>query len=347
MFVLFVLLVLLSTISVFCNDVCPNPYETTGKTLELELNFILYNLVDFQDVAGSLDISGALEVIWYDPCGWNLASKLFPFRTKNYSTVYLDFKHFKLPILTQDTTGHINVFESTGAKPIEVYDSGYVTYWGRKLWTAYCFGQFRNFPFDTHTCLLNFFPWENVEFLNITKASFDLSSSLYDPERLSLFSSDVGSVRNTQYEYQCGERLCHYSWITFPIYLKRKWFPYYIFVIFLPLFMLSLLQLSAFFIPFDEIDRIAYSGSIFLSNIVMSADFISYIPKTAEPVVVVTTSNIATLVNLLIIVFFVLSYFYKDKYPRRKMIYIQIGATVFFTILYIVLLTLTILLIQN
>ena len=340
-----ILLVLLSSKLGSCSDFCPLPYESTGKTVEIELIFRLYSLIEFQDVAGNLDISGAIVAMWHDPCGWNLASKLFPFRTANLSTAVVDLDYFKLPILTQDATEHVNVFESTGEMPMEVYDSGYVAYWGRKHWTANCFGEFTNFPFDTHTCELNFFPWDNIEFLNITKARFEILSEWYDPERLSLFSSDVGTIRNTQYEYKCGEKLCSYSWVTFPFNIYRKWFPYYFFVVFLPIFMLSLLQLSAFFIPYDEIDRIAFSASIFLSNTVMTADVMGYIPKTAEPVVVVTASNIATLVSLVAIVFFVLSYFYKDKYPRKKMIYVQIGATVFFTVFYIVLLASTVLLV--
>ena len=342
-----ILVVLSSSKLGSCADFCQFPYETTGKTVDLELTFRLYSLIDFQDVAGDLLISGSLVATWYDPCGWNLASKLYPNRTKNFKTALIDFHYFKLPWLTQDTTKDVKAFDNTGNMPAEVHDSGHISYWGRKVWTADCLGNFTKFPFDSHICELKFFTWETSEFLNISKASFDLSSTWHDPERLTLFSSQVGTTRLLQSGYQCGDENCYNSWVIFPIYVYRKWFPYYFFVIFLPITMLALLQLSAFFIPHDEIDRITFSGTIFLSNTLTSSEVMGYIPKTAEPVVVVTASNIATLASMVAIVFFVLSYFYKDKYPRKKMIHVQRGATVFFTIFYIVLLTSTIVVISQ
>ena len=313
---------------------CPFPFETTGKTVQVLLQLRFYSLDDFQAVDGFLLVSGSLSATWHDPCGWNLAQRVYQNRVENATAITMDYKFFWIPVITQDTAKNLRAFENTGNMPLEVYDTGHVTYWGRKQWVADCTGSFHKFPFDEHLCELSYFAWEPIRFVNITEAKEVINEDVYNPDSLTLFTAEIKPAEVSELKYLCGNSTCINAWASFSVSLKRKWFPYYFNNIFLPMLLLAILQLSAFFIPHDEIDRITFSGTIFLSNAFISSEITKYIPQTAEHVVVVTVSNMATVGSMLAIVVFVLSYLKKDIFQREKMVKIQKATTAIFILFY-------------
>ena len=327
------------------NVSCPFPFEKTGEPVSVTLTFQFYSLDEFQDVEGYLFLSGTIVGNWYDPCGWQLAERRFPRRIENRTSVFIELDYIWTPVICQDSTIGLRAFENSGDMPLEVHKSGYITQWGRKLWRADCKGSFNKFPFDKHTCQLAFFSWEPAEFVRIVNVKETTVTFGYDVNKLPLFSAVIQPVTFSAFDYLCGNSTCTSGWATFSIVLERKWFPYYLNNIFLPILLLAILQLSAFFIPHDEIDRITFSGTIFLSNALITNYISSHIPQTSEQVVIVFTSNIATIGSMLAIVFFTFSFLYKDSVENEQMMTtIQKSGTVAFIAFYLILFLISILL---
>ena len=318
------------------NRHCSFPFDANGKPVKVDLRLLIFSLTDFQDVLGSLTFRASLISSWNDSCGWKVAEKLFPRKAETNQSIYVDSKHFWIPLISQDNSDVARAYEDTNM-PVEVYKSGLHRFYGRKAWTATCKGQFSKFPFDVHICRLEFVSWFNTNFIKFSKLSIGFGSKeFYNTNDLAIFYAEYLEPEHFELSYPCGNKICAVEKVHFIIRLKRKWFPYYIFGVFLPLISLSILQFLSFFISHSNIDRITFSGTIFVANAFIIRDIRSYIPQTAEHIIIMTTISLASIGSLFSTLFHIFTFASNTKLKAKvlkKMKRIAISLFFIFSIL--------------
>ena len=322
---------------------CPFPFDGMAKPVMVDLELRIFALAEFHDVFGSLIIKASLVSAWNDSCGWKLAQKLFPKKTETNTIVYIDSDHFWIPLMSQDNSDGARAYDDTGYMPIEVYESGLLRFYGRKSWLATCKGQFSKFPFDVHICRLDYLSWFNTNFVRFSKVTLEFGiNSVYNSDGLALFYADYSPPLHFQSTYSCANRTCSIDRANFTVILKRKWFPYYIFGVFLPLISLSILQLTSFFMPYSDVDRITFSGTIFVANALITRAIRSYIPQTSEHIIIMTTSSLASIGSLFSTIFYIFSFAMKTEVKENVMKRMEKIAISLFSVFSILLYLITI-----
>ena len=315
-----------------CDEIhCPFPFDNDGEVITIDIQLQVLSLAEFRDVQGSLEIKGTLASTWKDSCSWNLLKKIKSKQTANRTYITTDCKYFWLPLISQDNSNNARAYANTWDMPVEVHEDGTIIYYGRKSWPATCDGQFSKFPFDTHHCHLEFNLWYSTDFLRFGNSSLYFPQGpYYNPDGLLLFSAYYQQPVKFQSTYDCDGKVCLVDRVKFGIVLKRKGFPYYFSGIFIPIFCLSFLQLSSFFIPYTSVDRIGFSGTIFVAEALVTSEISSLIPQTAEHIFIVTSSTLASFASMASTVFFIFCFRLRNTVDQKWMKKLQIFATFIF-----------------
>ena len=270
---------------------------------------------------------------------------MYPNKAATSDVILFNDQNSWKPYIVQDRSETFATWEDGEITPLQVTREGLVYFWQAKPWKTKCPDiQLANFPFDRHICSLSFYIWDNINFTEVTQASIDFSSATMEHSQIHLFDFNMLQPSIVKISFPCGNYRCQTSYISFPIELKRKWFPYYFHGLFLPQFTLSLLQLSAFIIPSDRIERCEFSVTLFVAYAVTRSEVQSYIPKTSETIYIVLATNIAMVGSMLATCYFTICvYLRKTKWFDKKCL-VCIDRVIFaiFIIFYIVLYMVTI-----
>ena len=296
---------------------CPFQYVNETKAVEIELKFRFYNFFYFDDIDDKLSCNAFVIATWHDPCGWKLAQKLMPNRTKHVTGgISLDRSYFWLPLILQHIDDNPKAFDTVNT-PLIVNSNGYVEFWGRKIWIATCEGQLAKFPFDSHRCSFLFTTWETIDFVKISRLTLDFSSDNLQLNTLELFSAQFLKPRNFSLPYDCLGKQCISDWAEFPLILTRRWFPYYFHGLFIPLALLSLIQILTLLLNFNEIDRITLSATIFLAYAVFSSQIASFFPVTSQHVYMATAGTSMLILSILSTIFYISIYTWQNTFKIR------------------------------
>ena len=317
---------------------CSYPFERlNGTKVSIELTFQYSALVEYQDVAGKLYCTAILAAKWHDPCGWLLAKAQLPYTTAISDRTTVDPKYFWSPAIHHkqvDSFGQ--VFGDSHSLPVHVDKLENVEFLIEKSWQGSCQTDFTKFPFDRHKCEFKFCSLHDNRFVHFQQVTTDFSNVDFDPDSLSLFSATFLQGSLYTRSWKCGNQTCMEDCAKFEVILKRKWFPYYFNGIFVPLFLLSTLQLSGFLLPYNEPERITFSATVFLSHSMIVAQVLNYIPKTVENIILVTSINLSVLFGMLATVYFVTIYSLRKRF-KFQILLIQQISTILFVIAYILL----------
>ena len=313
---------------------CPYPYIDVSKAVQVHYTFRFNSFEYIKDVEGILGCSAYLISKWYDPCGWKLAQKLYPNRTKIRETGYLlDAKYFWIPLIMEEGDSNPRAYGPTDL-PLAVNSDGFIEYWGRKKWKFTCQGRIAKFPFDQHRCTFSVNVWETTDFVTLGNASIELLHGSFEHGGLSLFNIEFQAVEKYQVSFSCKDTLCYSEWAVFPVILRRKWFPYYFHGVIVPFQLLIILQLSTFLLPYDQAERIALSATVFLSSAVFSSQIMIYFPETSEHIYIVTSGTLVMTLNAFATVYFVTIYSYKDKLTNKTISIVHRIFSISFIFLY-------------
>ena len=315
------------------SDYCPYPFERNRTQVSIELSFLVTYLVDYKDLAGKLECLGIVKAKWYDPCGWQLAQVQMPETTAIANRVRMESKYFWSPSISQDySLFQGQVFGHSENIPVDVYQSGYIEFSNQQIWPTLCQTEFEKFPFDQHQCGFDFCLWYDNRFVKYNKVVLDLTERAFDVDSLLLFGASYQPATLYNRTWQCGDEICSSGCAQFLIDLKRKWFPFYFHGIFLPMLMLSLLQLSAFLLPYQKPERFGFSATILLSNAMIISQVVEYTPQTAKHIILVTSVNISTLLGMSSTIFFVVIYSLRKRFKVQYHLKIhRISIAVFVT----------------
>jgi hypothetical protein len=253
----------------------PNVMPNIDKSSPLEVTIDMY-LMSVDDVDAkrqTFSIKGFLEFSW--------KNEFLQWEPEDYPGVTrINVKNSDIwipDIALQDTFDQITDLGQDGGRA-DIKNDGTVTIWPYKVYTVACKILIAKFPFDKQTCTFDFLSWTNPSSVLQLRTS---------QEKLPLdYFSESGEweLLNTSITHErrpYGNDAWDHIIMTFE--LKRKSL-FQILNIMLPVFCISILNITCFMLPSDEGERVTLAISIFLTLAVFLTMINSNMPETSEEV---------------------------------------------------------------
>ena len=304
---------------VLCSGYCytgnlikPAPFETTQSKTMVNISLSL-SIESFDPVVGILRTSGLLGMSWIDLEMWEVVEKVFPNKTSlGYSRVFLDPALVWKPVLVL-LSSRSKFLQPGSEAPMQINkNNGFVGWNMFSTWDWTCVAEtMKKFPFDQHVCQLQFSLWE-VGFVDFQHGNWSFSDAIPQIKHSILYLR-FEKVRIETVNYSCemmdDDLPCQGTVITFPIYLERKFYPFYFFSLYIPMLCLWCLQAVAFMIPFNCPERLSFSVNLFVAQTVSRTEFQNNIPTTSEIIPTIVASNCLLLSSMISTVYFCVIYY--------------------------------------
>ncbi|XP_062583244.1 neuronal acetylcholine receptor subunit alpha-3-like [Saccostrea cucullata] len=256
---------------------------------------MIFSINDFDEISGVLSIVCGLGMFWQD------------FRLTWTPSNYGDIEEIPVP---KEKIWIPNIFLIDPANKMEALGDedflGRISYTGTTRWIpagliqTLCNVDMYKFPFDTQTCSFTLSPWG------------------YYPNEVRLIPLNGVTVADTTYyspnaQWTLQKALMkravleHFdNLIEIRLILKRKSL-YFIINMLAPILLLSLLNPLVFALPVESGERVSYAITIFLSFAVFMTLLSDNIPKSSEPMslmsyFLIITMSMSTLISVLAVV---------------------------------------------
>ena len=307
----------------------------SNQTTQVHLTFRVYFVDHFDDVNGILAIRASLILTWHDPCPWKTFKS--PDELKRFPNGSISLERTKVwipTIIQENSLDETLATDGASELPLTVYPDHSNELWLRKVWQNKCFDiHLAKFPFDSNVCHLTFNIWATDGAATIETGRIDFSSTGYRKSENQQFDFEFHqpTMRKKPYNCQTTSEICYASAVDFPVTIHRRWYPYYFFGIFIPLFTISILQLSAFVIPYDLIERPGYSVTLFVASAVTGTEVQRYVPETSEFIPVLAAANVSSIGSMSATFYFCIIFALKRHKVGTKQ-HLQIVDGIFFAI---------------
>ena len=284
-------------------------FELTDTT-PVNFTFYLEALVELDEVKGFITTTGFYHISWLD-------YRVYWYPSDNDEIYYVPMDSSKVwvpKIILTNPANAMFAFHHDTTQQV-VYDS-----YGHADWTvssvikSLCYIQIPAYPFDVHTCHLNFTAGDSIS-LNLLEAEITLASpdnKIYtryyvENNEWALTGTSV-EVRNetTASDLYTTATDLYTQVVAHELQLSRK--PIFLVVnILLPTIFLSLLNCLVFLLPQESGERVSFSVTVMLSFAVFLNVIGTTIPKTSSPMphlcyyvfIALVTSGVITLLAIL------------------------------------------------
>ncbi|XP_062583242.1 neuronal acetylcholine receptor subunit alpha-3-like [Saccostrea cucullata] len=270
------------------------PQTNLSEPTKVGIYVYLISLNNLDEISGILSVVAAFRLEWNDfRLAWS------PSTYGGLDNLPVPLKKIWAPRLFLIDTA--NKMEAIGDGDFlgRMYSDGNMSWVPGGLLTSICSIDMFRFPFDTQECSLNFMlwgytpedaillPWNNVTNVD---TSFYNKNGQWDLIKTHMAQSNLG-------QYQCRIRIT--------MTLKRKSL-YFILNMLAPILLLSFLNPLVFVLPMDSGERISYAITIFLSFAVFMTLLSENMPKSSEPMALLSyflifTMCLSTLMTILTI----------------------------------------------
>lgn len=248
------------------------PYENQMMPNEINFFFYMKSLTGLQDSSGKIGVLGSLGVEWNDfRLAWNPLdyggdlnqTSVF---VKDIWTPYLvlmnPYKEIK-PILS-------------GEFSCKLWYNGYVSCMPPNIFEASCGTDVRFYPFDHQNCTLQFYvPGYFSSDLKFKPASSTFNLEMYEEDGLWTLTSTRIFVHTLSIDDKSFETL------KLEIKMRRRW-RYYI-ISLSPVFSFNLMQILVFWLPNKSGERIAFSITVLLAEVVFLTVIQEKLPEASKP----------------------------------------------------------------
>ncbi|CAD5115025.1 DgyrCDS4046 [Dimorphilus gyrociliatus] len=253
------------------------PVKNIHKALHLNFTLFLRKLIDLDPKNQELTTLIEIKYEWIDELlKWNESAY------HGIKLVEMNIKDIWSP--------NVRISELTGRKtdfnPIEeviVESSGRVTFNPREILKTPCDVDVTYFPFERQTCSLSYVNWmhhNKAVFLRLkTSGNLPYDKFYFTPEpgnEWEIIDVHQDIFYHEHYDFECCSNR-NFTAMIFKIELKRN-ATFLAIVLFLPCFLLVLLNLLSTFIPPDSSEKINLALSIFLSYFVLLMIVMDHIP---------------------------------------------------------------------
>ncbi|XP_065205812.1 neuronal acetylcholine receptor subunit alpha-6-like [Planococcus citri] len=222
---------------------------------------MLFNFAELDYQKNIISINGITVLSWRDK-----RLKWEPSKYGNIENLGFDNDEIWKPDLALYNTADTDMREDFGKTNIACHYNGSLTWVAPALFRAFCPLDVLHWPFDTQICDLKFGSW------TYDRSKIDLKMRDLGNPSDRAFSSEwiikkVTSKKNTIF-YQCCPEA--YVDITYSVKVHRKHSSFKMFILF-PAFVISLLTLSLFWIPYQSsIKFILAATTMVLSSLLLS-----------------------------------------------------------------------------
>ena len=249
------------------------PVRNQSHTVDVYLYLTIVAIQEFNEVLERFSVVGVFFIYWVDEnMIWNETEY------SGISSIFMGYNEVWVPeiILTNPS----EKLDSYGKKwqMIRFYSSGVSTWNPADLIKATCVLDVRYFPFDVQDCSMEMYAW------GYAASEVNLVSVRDDIETSSLREHGTWKVLNTS---AFAEEFRGISRITFKIRLKRKPESFIVSII-LPILFLSLLNVLVFVLPTESGERVSYAITVLLSIAVFMTIVTDTLPKTSEPMPIIS-----------------------------------------------------------
>ncbi|XP_048730329.2 acetylcholine receptor subunit beta-type unc-29-like [Ostrea edulis] len=272
-------------------NLLPNLTEAT----EVSVYPLIFAINDFDEVSGVISVVCGISLSWQDfRLTWN---------PNNYGGI-TDFpitpKNIWIPNIL--LINPVNKMEAIGGDHFvgRVFHNGFVNWFPGCLIQTLCNVNMYRFPFDTQKCTFNLgiwgyshlevglTPYQNISYIITT---FYSPHAQWELERTGMERHHMGQNNNI---------------IQMQLILKRKSL-YFVINMLAPILLLSVLNPLVFVLPVDSGERVSYAITIFLSFAVFMTLLSDNIPKSSEPMslmsyFLIETMGMSTLICVLTVI---------------------------------------------
>ena len=258
----------------------------------VELHLSVVAILDFNDVEETISIAGILELSWADEfLIWD-------------QEAFDNLSHISIP---QDDVWkpHISLENSvqklgelgTPSLTVSVLSNGSVEWKPVEVFATACAVDVSKFPFDTQTCSLVF------EANGFGKEELEIKAKGSEIEFHDYEGTSGWIITSTEIETHAEDIKTHIvCWLT----LERKPI-YFVLNIFLPICILSLLNIFVFILPVESGEKVSFVVTVFLSLCVFLTIVSGKMPENSESIsllnaYVFTSLIMSTLITVITIV---------------------------------------------
>ncbi|XP_045170379.1 neuronal acetylcholine receptor subunit alpha-10-like [Mercenaria mercenaria] len=256
------------------------PSLNASTPLNVTFGFSLSQIIDVDEKNQILTTNCWLNQMWID---YGLRWK--PEKYGGLKVVRIPHDSVWKPDILLYNNADVSTHFSSISSNVIVTSDGNVTWLSMVIFKSSCAINVRYFPFDVQNCSMQFASWTYDGFqvnLVITTNEGDISNYIPNSEwdLIKLYVE-----RNVVYYSCCVEP---YPDITYSIYIKRRPL-FYIFNMFLPCILITLVALLGFYIPSDSGEKVTMGITTLLSMTV----FMMLVAENMPP-----TSNVLPLIGI-------------------------------------------------
>ncbi|XP_052778018.1 acetylcholine receptor subunit beta-like 1 [Mya arenaria] len=258
------------------------PVQNQHKSIDVSINFALYSIQEINELTGKISVTGSIELIWEDEkLVWNPA---------DYNTIYSmmvpisEVWYPPLIIGNPDTTSTAIKIEERSF--VRLLPDGTIMFIPSGVYSVHSPLNAKHYPFDKQTFDIQFVVpgFINTEVKLMEGNTTYISSSFKGNGEWSLLKLTREVTVESQYT----------SVATFTISLERKSTNMVVNII-LPIMFLAVINLLVFVLPPDAGERVSFSVTLLLSLAVFMTLVGDNLPKTSDPLPVLSYYLLATL----------------------------------------------------
>ena len=249
------------------------PRTNLSEPMVITIGMSVYALNDFDEVAGNIELSGAMSLSWTDQLA------------RSYSESFINSGDLRSDFLVPNDkiwTPKLLLYNAVDGTSL-VGDSAYMcrfnvatfeVRWNPRVFLkGACAPDITFYPFDRQSCIFKFVPWgfEPSEILLTAETGlWDMSSFEENGEWSVVETSSKSWSDDTS------------SYLELSITIERKPL-YFAFNIIMPVLILCALNTMVFWLPAESGERVGFSVTCFLSFVVLLNMVMDILPRSSSP----------------------------------------------------------------
>lgn len=263
------------------------PGENRTAPTDIFIKFYMRNLKELLEGDGKIGIAGGFEFYWKDSrLTWNrtdydgdlLNTSLFVSDIWIPNFVLMNPYHEVKPVFSSDHS-------------CKVFSNGFVSCMPPDLFEASCDADVTYYPFDSQNCTLQYY----IPGYFTTDIKFRLVTSTINMEVYK--DNGLWSITNTRMYVERHDSVdVSFEILQLEINLQRR-STYYVISLLLPIFLINFVQILVFVLPEKSGERIGFSITVLLAEVVFLTIIQGKLPEASEPGVSILTYKL--LVDLL------------------------------------------------
>ena len=248
------------------------PRTNLSAPMVITAGMYAYALNDFDEVAGKIELSGALDISWTDQLV-RRNSDSFEYSTGNTYFLVPRNKIWTPQLLLYNAVDGTSLV-GDNAYMCRYNITSFEVRWNPRVFLkGACAPDISFYPFDRQTCMFKFVPWGFEPSELILQARTD--------------SWDMGSFEeNGEWSVMATNSMAwndsSLSYLELSIVIERKPL-YFAFNIIMPVLILCVLNTMVFWLPAESGERVGFSITCFLSFVVLLNMVMDFLPRSSSP----------------------------------------------------------------